>query len=381
MGVYSRQSKRDGLTYWYIRYLLPNARRKKEKVGTRKRDALDLLEQRRTEIRLGTYRDPGTPDPESITFRDLAKRFLEEYASERRSNYYYHVLMGANPSKPTPIMAFFGDYRLAELEEDPTFFDQFRRQRMREVGASTVRKHLTLLGTMFRQARRWKLVLTNPLEDVEKPPEPENLDRPLSRDEWSRLTEAAEPWLKPILQMAAATGARLKEVVGLVWENVDLKDGIVYFSSDNKTGKPRAVPFGRVARSVLSEVQSSRFRKGAVFLDAKGRPYTSTPARNRISKRTKAAMRAAAIRDASFKSIRTTVGTVLAEADHSEVKIATLLGHSWARDRITGKHYIRIRINHLRPLVETLDEWLFPSGVNLRERGSAPSRRDGDVRT
>jgi len=371
MGVYSRKSKRDGLTYWYVRHVLPNGRRKKEKLGTRKKDAVDLLAQRRTEIRLGTYRDPGTPEPESVTFRDLARRFLEEYASERRSNYYYHVLLGANPSKPTPMMAFFGERRLADLEADPTLFDQFRRQRMKGVGASTVRKNLTVLGTMFRQARRWKLVRTNPLEDVDKPTVPENLDRPLSREEWSRLMEAAEPWLKPILQMAAATGARLKEVVGLTWENVDLKDGIVYFSSDNKTGKPRAVPLGQVARSVLSDVQSSRFRKGTVFLDAKGQPYTSTRARNRISKRTKAAMRAAAISGASFKSIRTTVGTVLAEADHSEVKIGTLLGHSWAKDRVTGKHYIRIRINHLRPLVKALDDWLGCAPASVVDR--APS--------
>ena len=38
-GVYSRYNKRDGQTYYFIRYTLPDGRRKKEKVGTRKQDA------------------------------------------------------------------------------------------------------------------------------------------------------------------------------------------------------------------------------------------------------------------------------------------------------------------------------------------------------
>ncbi len=93
-------------------------------------------------------------------------------------------------------------------------------------------------------------------------------------------------------------------------------------------------------------------------LDGKGVPYASARQRNRISQRTRAAMRASGIKQGSFKSLRTTVGTVLAEADHSEIKIGVLLGHSWAKERVTGKHYIRIRVNQLRGLVDTLDTWI-----------------------
>ena len=39
--------------------------------------------------------------------------------------------------------------------------------------------------------------------------------RPLGREEWGLVLDAAEPWIKPILRMAVATGARLKEIVGL----------------------------------------------------------------------------------------------------------------------------------------------------------------------
>ena len=56
-GVYSRRNQRDGEMYYFIRYTLPDGRRKREKVGTRKQGAKDLLQQRRTEVRLGTYVD------------------------------------------------------------------------------------------------------------------------------------------------------------------------------------------------------------------------------------------------------------------------------------------------------------------------------------
>jgi hypothetical protein len=69
-------------------------------------------------------------------------------------------------------------------------------------------------------------------------------------------------------------------------------------------------------------------------------------------------MKTAKIQNASFKSIRTTVGTILAEADHSEAKIGVLLGHSWAKAHVTGKHYIRPRVNQLRAMISTLDQWL-----------------------
>ena len=41
--IYSRKNKRDGIVYWFVRYDLPNGRRRKEKAGTCKQDAVDLF--------------------------------------------------------------------------------------------------------------------------------------------------------------------------------------------------------------------------------------------------------------------------------------------------------------------------------------------------
>ena len=296
-GLYSRYNERDGRTYYFIRYMLPNGKRKKEKAGTRKKDAETLLNKRRTELVLGTYRDPAEDKARKVPFRNLVDRFLKEYRGGRRPTYYEQRLRGVRPEHPAPVLKFFGDHTVEELEGDPTLFDQFRDTRSKAVSASTVRKDLTALGTVFRWAmkQRPRLAKSNPLESVDRPTVPHPDARPLSLPEWNALVAGAEPWLRPILRMAAATGARLKEVVGLTWENVDLRDGVIYITADNKTGRPRALPLGAHARSVLESVQESRFAKGPVFLDPGGVPYTSERQRNRISQRTAAVAKRAGL--------------------------------------------------------------------------------------
>jgi hypothetical protein len=91
MAIYSRKNQRDRLTYWFIRYERPDGKRKKEKAGTTKQEAKELLVQRLHEMNSGEYVDPGD---RCGTFAELAERFLREYASERRSTYYRDTITG-----------------------------------------------------------------------------------------------------------------------------------------------------------------------------------------------------------------------------------------------------------------------------------------------
>ena len=92
-----------------------------------------------------------------------------------------------------------------------------------------------------------------------------------------------------------------------------------------------------------------------MFLD-EGVPYTSDRQRNRISQRTVAAAKRAGLTGASFKSVRTMVGSALASMGESELLIGRLLGH--ASTSVTGRHYVGTRVADLRATVATLDRWL-----------------------
>ncbi len=219
------------------------------------------------------------------------------------------------------------------------------------VGPSTVRKDLTVLGTMFKRAVRWGVLETNPAADLEKPREPKHRERYLSREEYGRLRDAAPPWLRPMLRLAVVTGLRLKELVGLRWNEIDHEAALLHISEDNKTATPRAIPMGQVVRDVLAG-QVRRLRDPHVFLDSAGKPYTSTKARNAISKATRALMKAQEIEGASFHTLRHTAGSWAGQAGESGLMIARFLGHATAT--ITER-YIHLNPDHFRGIVSALD--------------------------
>jgi len=369
---------KDGTRLFRIDFRDQSGRRVRECGGRTLRAARTLLEQRRVEVRQGTYVNPNDAGEHAgPTFGEFAKTFLAEYASERRSTYYADTIMGRRPdTHPKGIIRFFRDYPLAELEDDWTAFDRYRRQRLGEgLSPGTVRKELLVLNVMFKEARRRGLVDRNPLADVDRPRETRGVEvRPLSREEIERTIaelESSEPWLAPIFRFALATGARLKEAALMTWDRIDREAAVVWISGDNKTGVAREVPLGRVAAEAIDAADDGvRSVEGYVFLDEQGQPLTDDKGRNRISQRTAAAMRRAGVEGASFKSVRTTIGTELVGRGFSDALVGELLGHAWAKQNVTGRYYVRVRVEHLRPLVEAFDRWIS-NGLETDTKGVA----------
>jgi len=360
-GVIRKYHARSGVWWYYARFALPDGRRRTEKAGTTRRQAERLRDRRRGEVVSGTYEDPGDKSVgDGPRFKDFAERFLRDYGDLRKSDYYRHSL-----SESRGLMEYFGELPLREIAEAD--IDQFRRSLEGKLRPSTIRKYLTVLGTMFRRAKRWGDIDVNPAADLDKPKEPKHRIRYLAVDEWRALYEAAEPWLKPILRMAICTGARLKEVVSLTWDNVDRQAGVLHVTVDNKTGTPRQIPLGRTAREVLDS-QVRHVRSRFVFVDEKGVPYTSEKLRNRISHRTRRAMRAAKVQGASFHTLRHTVGSWLGQKGFSEMQIGALLGHAGAS--MTGR-YVHFQVEDLRAMVSMLDECL--AGDQFGDLNSSPS--------
>jgi integrase len=66
----------------------------------------------------------------------------------------------------------------------------------------------------------------------------------LSAEEFARLCEAAEDWLKPMLVVAYHTGMRKGEIRSLRWDQLDLKTGTIRLrSSDTKTDEGARDPY------------------------------------------------------------------------------------------------------------------------------------------
>jgi integrase len=79
--------------------------------------------------------------------------------------------------------------------------------------------------------------------------------RILSIDEYLKLINAAQDYLKPMIILAFNTGMRRGEILKLKWSNVDRKAGVLRLTEgDTKEGREKVIPLNRHAIKALEEV-------------------------------------------------------------------------------------------------------------------------------
>jgi integrase len=388
--IWSTKSKRDGVTYWHVRYDRPGGRTKETvppildaegKVARwpSKQDARDFLLQRKAEVLAGTWRDPhAAPEPEreperGPTFAKFVETFLKDHPGRRRSDHYTDTTKR--------LVARFGDRYLREITRAD--LDQFgaelltkprgpafnRRERGPDgafvtvevtpppLSPTTVLKILRTAGRVFRMAARWGEIKTNPAFDLDKPSPARGRLVYLTREQFDRVAAEVPPWIRPMVHLAVSTGMRLGEIVTLEWGNVDFGAGVLHVAENTKTGS-RPVPMTAAARAILSAVPRG-IRSPWVFVDAKGYPYHGADGRDRISRYTTAAMRRAGIAGATFHSLRHTCASWLAQSGVPLYEIGTMLGHSTPE---MTKRYAHLAPSHMKAAVAALDKALGAEG-------------------
>jgi integrase len=98
----------------------------------------------------------------------------------------------------------------------------------------TIRGHLTVLGAIFTySSRHLGLVGSNPLAMLDRVERPGVHDaktkRVLNPDELRRLIDAVDLPYRLLFALAAETGCRLGETLGLVWGDIELDAGAISF--------------------------------------------------------------------------------------------------------------------------------------------------------
>jgi integrase len=151
---------------------------------------------------------------------------------------------------------------------------------MREDGkrAWTIRGVLTVLGRIFDFAsRRLSWAGQNPVRQLDRSERPRSDQKArvtLSTDELGAVVKAADPHYRLIFQVAASTGLRLGEVLGLRWSAIDFDAGKVSVTGQlDRSGEFVAPKTKRSARSielpgsVLAELRKHRIATEAPSAD------------------------------------------------------------------------------------------------------------------
>jgi integrase/recombinase XerC len=293
--------------------------------------------------------------------RRLIHRYLEHLHGERRSSpetlrAYEHDL-----SSFLEFLArdFLGkeaaDIRPEEV--DALAVRSFLAAMTRKGLAKTSQgRTLSAVRSLFRFACREGVLAANPAQGVRTPKAPKTLPRHLRPGEVENLIEAPdgdEPLVRrdrAILELLYAAGLRVSELVGLDWQDVDLKARVVRVMG--KGGKERMVPFGRPAAEALRRWLEpwegvrgpGKGEKGGgepVFLNTFGGRLTDRSVRRVIDKWVDAA---AVARGVHPHTLRHTFATHLLENGADLRAIQELLGHS---SLSTTQKYTHLEVDRL----------------------------------
>lgn len=189
----------------------------------------------------------------------------------------------------------------------------------------TVNRYLAALSHPFTVCRKeWGWIGANPMTNVNRLKEPRERVRFLSAIERGALKESCRKVEKKplylIMMLALYTGARKKEILTAMIEDVDLKRGMIAVH-DTKNSESRALYVKGEALRLLTEYMARLRRKnGLLFATRNKQPMN-------IDNEFRQAVRAGRIKNFRFHDLRHTYASYMAMSGKSLAEIAEALGH------------------------------------------------------
>jgi integrase len=249
-----------GSGIWWVRYRDHDGKLHREKVG-RKSDAIDLLNKRRNERRVGV-KMPENIRATPIKFGEIADYITEEYT------HAHHEDSRNIKQRLGKLKGFFGE-RAAESIK-PEEIDRWLSKNTHTPG--TANRYRSAMSLAYREALRNSKVSSNPVRLVRQRQEGDGVIRFLRDDEEKLLRKIIEgqyPAHMCELDVSLGTGMRLTEQYGkrLLWDQVDFKRREITLKK-TKNGKGRVIPMNAVVCAAL-EVRKAQVpeakRKDPVF--------------------------------------------------------------------------------------------------------------------
>jgi len=226
----------------------------------------------------------------------------------------------------------------------------------RKLQKTSVARKLACLRSFFQFLIRDGRRKTNPAELISSPRLPKKLPSYLPEDEAVRVVEMPKgSSLKDlrdhaILELLYASGLRVRELVGLNDENLDMAQQLVRVFGKGR--KQRIVPFGEFAARALSGYLGERERKGfskpeddghtPLFVSIRGYRLSARDVQHLVET---TRMQLPSGRRLTAHTLRHTFATHLLERGADLRAIQELLGHS---SLATTQKYTHVSHEHLR---------------------------------
>ena len=169
-------------------------------------------------------RDYGSKELAPSTYKRYC-RMLET----RLLPYFGHFYV--NKIKPTDIMQFYD--LLSKDTQLVRKMDNGGNKTLKPLSGKTILEHHRLLRAMLHKAVYWQVIVSNPAERVQPPKAKKPKRKYYDDDQCKILLENLEQLdeeeikYKTAIILTIFTGVRLGELMGLEWNDIDFRNGIV----------------------------------------------------------------------------------------------------------------------------------------------------------
>ena len=247
----------------------------------------------------------------------------------------------------------------------PSHLEAYYARLLKDLSPATVRLHHGTLHTALEKARRDRRVPVNVAADADRPKADRDKGKHARAECWRAeearrfldAADAASPQASAFYSLALDTGARLRELAGLKWEDVDFDRGQIQITRQlagtwaryanvtdppmfgpTKSGKTRQIRIAaetvqrlRAHKRTQAETRMASRTKyqdhGLVFATALGQPLA---VHNLGIREYAALIRASGVRRIKFHGLRHTTATLLLQAGEPVANVAARLGHAKA---------------------------------------------------
>lgn len=333
---------------WYLDYYMPDGKRKREVVSIQgvdpskitQRDALNALAVRKSAIAQGKFDIAQTE--RRILFTELVEKFLE-YSKTNKKSYTRDI------TSSRVLLDYFGGKTVQQISS--WHIEQYKSKRQKDItrfgkppAKATINRELAFMKTMFSKAIKWNITNTNPIKDVKLFKENNANLRILSNEEFNKLYNSANDFLKPFLLLAINTGMRRSEIFNLKWQDINYEQEYIIVS-DSKNDESRVIPMNRVLKDTLENLDKNPDIE-YVFSQSDGTPIKS------VKTFFWAALKSSGINHCRLHDLRHSFASRLVMAGVDIVTVQELMGH---KSIIMTRRYSHPTPEHKKQAVNKLN--------------------------